>query len=146
MTCRHHLDKTPVGENSPFRILADVEGKILMVGDINDHCTFMHGMEEIAGVPYVLGNYRTFTLVDENGESRTVKNRAHFFRRPEGNLIQRYDRAPDVLSDGEFALGKVHGADSLLLDAYALREKSVLKMKEDPFYFIDDPSGIYKKG
>ena len=140
------LDDTPVGPHSPFRKLADYKGKILLLGCPFARNTFMHGMEEIAGVPYVLGNYRTFTLVDENGESRTVKNRAHFFRRPEGNLIQRYDRAPDVLSEGEFSLGKVHGADSLLLDAYALREKSVLKMKEDPFYFIDDPSGIYKKG
>ena len=138
-------DDTPIGPHSPFRKLADYKGKILLLGCPFARNTFMHGMEEIAGVPYVLGNYRTFTLVDENGESHTVKNRAHFFHRPEGDLIQRYDRAPDVLSEEEFALGKVHGADSLLLDAYALREKSVQKMKEDPFYFIDDPSGIYKK-
>ena len=139
-------DDTPIGPHSPFRKLADYKGKILLLGCPFARNTFMHGMEEIAGVPYVLGNYRTFTLVDENGESHTVKNRAHFFHRPEGDLIQRYDRAPDVLSEGEFSLGKVHGADSLLLDACALREKSVQKMKEDPFYFIDDPSGIYKKG
>ena len=139
-------DDTPIGPHSPFRKLADYKGKILLLGCPFARNTFMHGMEEIAGVPYVLGNYRTFTLVDENGESHTVKNRAHFFHRPEGDLIQRYDRAPDVLSEDEFSLGKVHGADSLLLDAYALREKSVQKMKEDPFYFIDDPSGIYKKG
>ena len=139
------LDDTPVGPHSPFRKLPDYHGKILLLGCPFARNTFMHGMEEIAGVPYVLGDYRTFTLVDENGKSYTVKNRAHYFHRPEGELIQRYDRAPEVLSENEFSLGKVHGADSLLLDAFALREKSLLKMKEDPFFFIDDPNGIYKK-
>lgn len=138
-------DDTPIGPHSPFRKLADYKGKILLLGCPFTRNTFMHGMEEIANVPYVLGDYRTFTLVDENGKSHTVKNRAHFFHRAEGELIQRYDRAPDVLSENEFARGKVHGAESLLLDAAALREKAVAKMKEDPFYFIDDPNQIFKK-
>ena len=139
------LDDTPVGPHSPFRKLPDYHGKILLLGCPFARNTFLHGMEEIAGVPYVLGDYRTFTLVDENGVKKTVKNRAHFFHRPEGELIQRYDRAPEVLAEGEYTLGEIHGAKSLLLDAYALREKAVAKMMEDPFYFIDDPNGIYKK-
>ena len=140
------LDDTPIGPHSPFRRLADFEnGKILLLGCPFARNTFRHGVEEIAGAPYTLGDYRTFTLVDEYGRSHTVKNRAHFFHRPEGELIQRYDRAPEVLSEGEFALGEVHGAPSLLISAPALREKALLKMKEDPFFFIDDPNEIFKK-
>ena len=83
--------------------------------------------------------------MDENGISRKKGYRCHYFHRPEGEIIQRYDRATDVLSESEFSLGRVHGAESLLLDATALRDKAVAKMKEDPFYFIDDPNGIFKK-
>ena len=84
-------------------------------------------------------------MVDEHGKSSTRRIRTHNFHRAEGHLIQRYERATDVLDQGDFALGTVHGAPSLLLNASALRERAVAKMKEDPFYFIDDPNGIYKK-
>ena len=140
------LDDTPIGPHSAFRKLADYEnGKILLLGCPFARNTFMHGVEEIAGVPYALGKYQAFTVVDENGETTVKSYRRHCFHRPEGELIQRYDRAPEVLSEGEFSLAEVHGAPSLLISAPALREKAALKMKEDPFYFIDDPNEIYKK-
>ncbi len=140
------LDDTPIGPHSAFRRLADFEnGKILLLGCPFARNTFMHGVEEIAEAPYTLGDYRTFTIVDENGNTTVKPYRCHYFHRPEGELIQRYDRAPEVLSEGEFALGEVHGAPSLLISAPALREKALLKMKEDPFFFIDDPNGIFKK-
>ena len=139
------LDDTPVGAHSPFMKLADYKGKILLLGCPFARNTFMHGVEEVADAPYTLGDYEDFTLVDENGRKYKKSYRRHFFHRPEGELIQRYDRAPEVLSESEFSLGKIHGAASLLLDAAALREKAAAKMKEDPFYFIDDPSGIFKK-
>ncbi len=140
------LDETPIGPHSPFRKLADLGGKILLLGCPFARNTFMHGVEEIAGAPYTLKDtYTDFEIVDENGISRKKGYRCHYFHRPEGEIIQRYDRATDVLSEGEFSLGRVHGAESLLLDATALRDKAVAKMKEDPFYFIDDPNGIFKK-
>jgi hypothetical protein len=50
-----------------------------------------------------------------------------------------------VLSEEEFSPGEIHGAASLLLDAAALRERAAAKMREEPLYFVDDPSGIFKK-
>lgn len=140
------LDDTPIGPHSAFRKLADYKGKILLLGCPFARNTFMHGVEEIAGSPYTLKDaYTDFTIVDENGKTTVRGYRCHYFHRPEGEIIQRYERATEVLDAGEFSLGKVHGAESLLLDAAALREKAVKKMKEDPLFFVDDPEGIFKR-
>lgn len=135
MTSRHHLDETPVGENSPFRILADVDGKILMVGDINDHCTFMHGMEEIAGAPYCLNKHRTrYILEDYDGKQKEVHLFGHDFS---AVADQKYSRFENVLSYPDIKKGKIVNANCTLVSASALRIAAVNKMKEDPYYFVD---------
>jgi aminoglycoside 3-N-acetyltransferase len=139
------LDDTPVGAHSPFMKLADYKGKILLLGCPFARNTFMHGVEEIASAPYTLGDYEEFTLVDENGRKFQKSYRRHYFHRPEGEIVQRYERATEVLSEEEFSLGEIHGAASLLLDAAALQKKAAAKMREEPLYFVDDPSGIFKK-
>ncbi len=144
LTCDHGLDDTPLGEHSPYRKLPAYKGKILMLGCSARSNTFMHGMEEAAGVSYVLRGHQAFTMTDKDGNV-TVKNvRRHNFNRPEGALLQRYDRSVDVLEEGEVWKGKVHGADCVLMDAAALEKRALAKMKEDPYYFIDDPDGILK--
>lgn len=140
------LDHTPIGPHSAFMKLADYHGKILLLGCPFARNTFMHGVEEIAGAPYTLTDgYTEFTMVDETGKTAVREYRCHYFHRPEGEIIQRYERATEVLDASEFSLGKVHGAESLLLDAAALREKAAKKMKEDPLFFVDDPAGIFKR-
>lgn len=140
------LDHTPIGPHSAFMKLADYHGKILLLGCPFARNTFMHGVEEIAGAPYTLTDgYTEFTMVDETGKTTVREYRCHYFHRPEGEIIQRYERATEVLDASEFSLGKVHGAESLLLDAAALREKAAKKMKEDPLFFVDDPAGIFKR-
>ena len=140
------LDRTPIGPHSAFMKLADHHGKILLLGCPFARNTFMHGVEEIAGAPYTLTDgYTEFTMVDENGKTEVREYRCHYFHRPEGEIIQRYERATEVLDASEFSLGKVHGAESLLMDAAALREKATKKMKEDPLFFVDDPAGIFKR-
>lgn len=135
MTSRHQKDETPVGENSPFRILADVGGKILMVGDINDHCTFMHGMEEIAGAPYCLNKHTTrYILKDYGGTLTEVHLYGHDFS---SVADQKYSRFENLLSYPDIKKGKICAADCTLVSASALREAAVNKMKEDPLYFVD---------
>lgn len=134
MTSRHHLDKTPVGENSPFRILADVGGKILMVGDINDHCTFMHGMEEIAGAPYCLNKHTTrYILEDYDGTRREVHLYGHDFK---DIAEQKYSRFENILSYPDIRKGRICKADCTLISASALKEASLEAFKTDPFYFV----------
>lgn len=64
LTAEHILDNTPVGPHSPFMRLADCGGKLLFIGEVVDCCTFMHGLEEIAGVDYVLNRDTTAYTVD----------------------------------------------------------------------------------
>ena len=135
LTERHVLDKTPVGPNSPFRLLADVGGKILMLGDINDHCTFMHGMEEIAGAPYCLNPAPTrYVLEDWDGSRREAWLYGHDFHEV---AAQRYGRFENLLTAPDLRRGKICRANCTLIDAAALREAAVAKLRADPWYFVD---------
>ena len=135
LTGRHRLDRTPVGPNSPFRLLADAGGKILMVGDIDDHCTFMHGMEEIAGAPYCLRKTPTrYVLEDWDGSRREACLYGHDFSQVAG---QRYGRFKNLLSEPDLRRGRICQANCALIDAAALRRAAVPKIREDPWYFVD---------
>lgn len=140
----HGLDDTPMGEHSPFRKLPACKGKILMLGCGLRSNSFMHGMEELAGVSYVLGDALLFRMTDKDGVVTDKPVRLHHFDRPGGHLIQRYDRVPDVLSeaDGDYVRGVIHGADSILYHTVSLEAKTVAKLHEDETYFIDDPNGV----
>ena len=143
LTKDHRLDDTPVGPNSPYRKLIGLNGKILFLGCGPRPNTFMHGVEEIGGAPYVLGAPKTFEMTDVDGTIVKKSIKQHYFHRPEGNLVQRYDRALDVLEkDVDYFEGDVHGAKCYLMNAKTLSEKAVEKMKTEPCFFIDDPNNI----
>lgn len=135
LTCRHAEDITPVGPNSPFRLLPGVGGKILMVGDVNDHNTFMHGMEEIAKVPYCLSKEtRLYTLIDANGVKTQKEMYPHWFKTV---ARQCYSRAEALLPESGISRGKICAADCTLMDTAALQAVTVPKMREQPYYFVD---------
>lgn len=135
LTRSHGLDKTPVGKNSPFRLLAEVDGKILMVGDINDHCTFMHGMEEIANVPYCLKKNTTrYVLEDYDGSTKEVFLYGHDFSQI---AEQKYSRFENILEYPDIKKGIICKANCTLISAAALQSEAVSKMKNDPYYFVN---------
>ena len=138
------LDDTPMGEHSPYRRLAAFGAKILMLGCPLTHNSFMHALEEAANAPYALREHQTYTVVDENGAKSTRRIKRHHFNRSDGAILQRYDRVLDVLSPCEYQTATVHGANAVLFDSALLQTRVLQKMKEDPFYFIDDPNGYYK--
>lgn len=140
----HEKDDTPVGVNSPLRKLPRYNGKILMLGCSLHSNSFMHGMEELAEVFYVLRGHQEYTMIDKDGNRSKTKIRRHNFARENGVLHQRYNRSLDVLDEGDYWIGKVHGAECVLMDSVALEIKAVKKMKENPTYFIDDPDGLLK--
>ena len=144
MISGHEKDDTPVGVNSPLRKLPKYDGKILMLGCSLHSNSFMHGMEELAEVFYVLRGHQEYKMIDKDGNVSYVKIRRHDFGRENGTLHQRYNRSLDVLDKGDYSIGKVHGADCVLMNSVALEEKAVRKMKENPTYFIDDPDGLLK--
>ena len=135
ITSSHYLDRTPVGENSPFRLLMKYSGKILMLGCGLRPMTFMHGVEEAAGLPYVLEDEPTkISVEDYDGKVEEVFHRLHYFR----GYGQRYERVADCM---EIARGKVLDADAYLLDALTLWNSAGKKVREVPFYFVDEISG-----
>ncbi len=135
MTKGHILDRTPCGEHSPLRLLPQMGGKILMLGCGWSPNTSMHGVEELAGVPYCLTPYQVeYNIKMENGEMLAACHRQHHFGR---RWIQRYDRLEQVLPDKFVRRGKVLEADAVLLDAKGVWETALQVMKENPYYFVD---------
>ena len=133
MTSRHGEDTTPVGPHSPFRLLPDFGGRILMLGCGLRSNTFMHGVEEVVGVPYVFSSKPIeYEILTEDGVRRVTHTRHGF-----DGIEQRYDRVLDILEEGEYVFGYVASAPCYVLDTRLLMEKAVRKMQEDPFYFVD---------
>lgn len=129
LTQNHHFDDTPVGANSPFRLLSAVGGKILMLGNVLRCCTFMHGMEEIACAPYCLNEHTDEYMVD--GELKHLHG--HNFK----GIVQRYDRIANVLREPALKTGRIGAADCHLIDAKALQKAATMMMAEDPYFFVD---------
>ena len=76
----HHLDRTPCGVHSPFRKLLFIKAKLLMLGCGLRPNTSMHAIEEIVGTPYLLGNERTYTITNSQGEVHDVIPGSWFLR------------------------------------------------------------------
>ncbi|MEM1137973.1 MAG: AAC(3) family N-acetyltransferase, partial [Bacteroidota bacterium] len=97
---RHHADDTPVGANSPFRLLPKYKGKILFIGCGLKPNTSMHAVEELLEPPYLFADYFEFKIIN-NGIMMNKRLRTHNFKGYE----QRYDRVADILSDKELKRG-----------------------------------------
>ena len=132
-TERHYLDNEPVGENSPFRILSHFGGKVLMLGCGTRCNTSMHGVEEMARVPYVLSDdMRTYTLIDKNGIAEKKDYYYHYMT--QRGFAQRYDRLENLM---EYGKCKILEADCHIIDSAKMWKTGLAKMADDPYYFVD---------
>ena len=136
-------DDTPMGPHSPYRKLGALGAKILMLGCSLRHTSYLHALEEEADLFYALRGHQEYTVVAADGQRCTRAIRRHNFNRADGALIQRYDRLLEILAEGDYTRGPVHGAEAVLIDAAKLREKALRKMAEEPLFFVDDPDGFY---
>ncbi len=133
LTERHFLDRTPVGENSPFRLLAEYDGKILMLGCGLQPMTFMHGVEELVVPDYLFRNEKVlYRLRDENGDERSVCYTRHDF----AGYKQRYDRLMEVM-EGRIACKEALGGQAYLLSSRMVKEKALQKLWKDAHYFVE---------
>ena len=135
LTSKHILDETPVGPHSPFMKILDYQGKLLFIGDTVKSCTFMHGVEEIAGAPYTLKNERTPYIIEDGMGNIFIKDMfSHNFR----GWKQEYQLIKNILDYPDIKTGKVGQADCFLIDAAALLIKALEKFKENLYYFVSD--------
>jgi len=129
----HIKDFTPVGPNSPLHELKRRKGKIVMLGCGLEPNTSMHGIEEMTVPEYLYGENYDYELVLYDGRRVKTNILSHNF----SGFEQRYDKIPDVLAEIDYTFGKVLNADCYVLNAEAVWEKALQKLKEDPLYFVD---------
>ena len=66
VTSGHILDNTPCGENSPFRRVMELNGKILFMGCGMVPNTSMHAVEELSNPDYLFGSEYEYDITDFN--------------------------------------------------------------------------------
>lgn len=139
LTEHHYRDRTPVGTNSPFALLPQVGGKILMLGCPRDRCTTMHGVEEMVEPEYVMD--RTLPVVyhitDENGNTTKRTHLKYHFHREEVDYEQKYSRIVDILPPDKVSVGRVLDAESVLMDSAAVWAIGAETMRRDPYFFVN---------
>jgi len=128
---KHIETSTPAGKNSPFGLLPEYNGKILMLGCTLKPNTSMHAVEELLKPWYLLQKEPVeYTITDEKGNEFIKIHERHNFKTAE----QRYDRLANIM---DIPCKKVMNADCYLIDAKEMWEKVYAKLKEDIDYFID---------
>jgi aminoglycoside 3-N-acetyltransferase len=132
----HHLDRTPVGGRSPFRRLRDAAGQVLFLGCGLGPNTSMHGVEELAGPPYLFGPVVVYRVVLADGSETAMRVRSHGFV----GWRQRYDRLGPLLAGGGLSVGTVRGALCHLVDCPAMWEGASAALRGDPFFFVEPTS------
>lgn len=133
LTKSHKRDNTPVGEHSPFRLLPQVEGKILMLGCGLKPNTFMHGAEEVAGASYPLAK-QTLSYTIDDGISVYHKD---YYPHAFGSLEQRYDRLAKLLSEPNLVQGNVLGGTAYFMNAKVVLETATTAIRKNDMYFVD---------
>ncbi len=129
----HILDKTPCGENSPFRRLMKLDGKILFLGCGMRPNTSMHAVEELSKPDYLFGDSYEYQITDGEGKPKKLVCAAHDFK----GVEQRYERLADLLNGDELKIGKILSADCHLVKTVPMWEKADKKYRETPHYFIE---------
>ena len=131
MTEKHINSTTPVGPDSPFALLPKYNGKVLMLGCTLTPNTSMHGVEEAAGVYYVLSEETyPYKLTLEDG---TVVEKNYQVHNLNGNGIgQRYIRLANFM---QITFGKVLEANCHLIDAKTMWEVGCEQLAKNELAF-----------
>ena len=130
----HEKDRTPVGENSPIWKLHEDGGKVLMLGCRLTSNTSMHGIEEKAGVRYLMApKAETYRLIFPDG----VREMAYIRHNDNSGVIGRYGRIDQVLDPKFMPCDSIHGAKSWLINAPEMWKACLSTMEMDPYYFVD---------
>jgi aminoglycoside 3-N-acetyltransferase len=123
LTAEHHKDETPVGAHSPYRKLAAINGKILLLGVTLEYLTSFHTIEdETAHFPYQIYNpgRKRFRVLSPEGEELTLYARIH--SEETARLRQCIKMEPYLVAAGVMVKGQVGTGDAILLDAKGLHE------------------------
>ncbi|MBR0231954.1 MAG: AAC(3) family N-acetyltransferase [Clostridia bacterium] len=133
LTSGHILDETPCGENSPFRRLMLLGGKILFLGCGMNPNTSMHAVEELVVPDYLFGDTVEYAATDAEGKKHTLRCRAHNFK----GVAQCYYRLATLLEGDELRCGFISKAECWLVETRPMWRKAEAAYRRDQHYFID---------
>ena len=133
---RHIEDRTPCGPRSPFHLLPEYGGQILMLGCGLRPNTSMHAVEELAEPPYLFGGVLTYRLIGWDWAATEATYRIHGLQ----GWQQRYDRVADVLGEPQLRHGRVLRAAVHLIEASALLQAALAALRRDPLFFVESRS------
>jgi aminoglycoside 3-N-acetyltransferase len=118
LTADHHLDETPIGPHSPYRKLADIGGKILLLGASLEYLTSFHTIEdEIEGFPFEVYNPDTKRFVVRTAEGAELVLHARLHAPEAARMRQCVKMERHFLDAGVMAKGTVGKGDAAVLDA-----------------------------
>jgi len=122
-TNSHFGQITPYNENSPFRKLCSMNGKILMLGTtLNGACTNLHTLEDAVDFKFPVYDNRIFEveMIDEKGNKSIMKTKVH---NPEFSSRRNCDALkPMFENEGVLINGIIGEAQSMLIDANKMLE------------------------
>jgi aminoglycoside 3-N-acetyltransferase len=130
---QHHLDDTPCGPRSPFRLLPAHEGQIVFLGCGMRPNTSMHSIEEVALPPYLFGPPVTYEVILPDGARRTQVCRSHDFR----GWAQRYERVAGLMTPDALHSGMVMAALVTIVDAAPMWQAALTAYQRDPLFFVE---------
>jgi len=130
---KHHLDNTPCGPHSPFRLLREAGGQILFIGCGLAPNTSMHGVEELVEPPYLFKEPSRYYCHDVDDRIVEMTMRNHDFK----GFTQRYDRLGGLLEYSGLRKGVVLNATCHLVECVPMWDKAQHTLQQNPLFFVD---------
>jgi aminoglycoside 3-N-acetyltransferase len=128
----HHIeDTTPCGANSPFHLLPEYDGQILMLGCGLEPNTSMHAIEELIEPTYLYDPLMEYHITFADGKVITKTYKPHNFR----GWHQRYERIEQVMLN-RLRHGHVLKAEYYIIEAKSLWDLALAALRRDPLYFV----------
>lgn len=129
----HEHDDSPCSPTSPYGRLLEADGQILMLGVDLTRCTFIHCLEEIAGLGPIwslTGSARRY-CIRADGTVIPVTARTH-----QDYKSDNYGRAEaELIAAGIVTVTQLGPARLLFIDARRLADFLVPRFQKDPKYF-----------
>lgn len=131
----HEQDNTPCSASSPYGRLRDWGGKVLIIGEGLNCCTFFHGCEEWAGMPWaVSANPIQLYSITAAGQIIPVSLHHHTI-----NTWDQYPRLEPYLHEsGVLRISYLGECPLRLLDARAAAELLIAQLRHDPSIILPD--------
>lgn len=127
LTDEHHIDNTPVGPHSPYTKLAQIGGKIVLLGVTLEYVPNFRTIEDLVSdfpVETYLPDPIPFTIIDKKGRQTKVSNYCHcpmVDTRRMNNRMEPYLKAKNLICSAGLGKSWVKVIDARSLHAELLR-------------------------